>query len=183
MSPPRPDHEIDLHALRTHFGRQRILLCFNGPITAPLIEEIGCALRKHMENFDASPSAIADVFSVYIEMAQNIRHYAQKHGSPHDIATMVISRDEADHYVLCAGNVVDESTGQVLVSRIQNLAQLDKNELKAAFKTQLRMPRENLSQGAGLGLIDMARKASQPLAATLQAVSDGHSLFSLRVVL
>ena len=32
---------IDLFSLRTHFNRNRILLCFNGPISRSLIEEIG----------------------------------------------------------------------------------------------------------------------------------------------
>ena len=68
---------IDLLAIREIFNRQNIMLCFNGPVTAPLIEEIGTALRKHMEGLEESPSAVSDVFSVYIEMAQNIRRYAQ----------------------------------------------------------------------------------------------------------
>lgn len=65
------------------FGKSSIARtsCFNGPVTAPLIEEIGTALRKHMEGLEELPSAVADVFSVYIEMAQNIRRYAQAHAS------------------------------------------------------------------------------------------------------
>ena len=173
----------DLHALRTSFSRQNILLCFNGPISAPLIEEIGTALRKHMENIDESPSAVSDVFSVYIEMAQNIRHYAQQHQCEHEASTIVISRDDDGRYIICAGNVVEDDDGRQLVSRIRGLAELDKAALKAAFKTQLRQPRETLGRGAGLGLIDMARKASQALSCALQPLTGGRSLFSLRVIL
>jgi hypothetical protein len=55
--------------------------------------------------------------------------------------------------------------------------------LKAAFKTQLRQPRSELSGSAGLGLIDMARKASAPLQHFLQSLDNGRALFSLRVIL
>ncbi|WP_371322894.1 biofilm regulation protein kinase SiaB [Dechloromonas sp. ZY10] len=173
----------DLHELRTSLSRQNILLCFNGPITAPLIEEIGAALRRHMENNDESPSAVSDVFSVYIEIAQNIRRYAQAQSSEHEAATIVISRDEPGRYVICAANLVSGKDGKALVDRITTLASLDKTALKAAFKAQLRIPRDALGQGAGLGLIDMARKSSEPLSCALQTQDDGRALFSLRVVL
>ena len=36
---------IDLFAMRERFNSQQIMLCFNGPISRSLIEEIGNALR------------------------------------------------------------------------------------------------------------------------------------------
>lgn len=65
---------LDLFALREEFNRQQIMLCFNGPISRSLIEEIGNALREYLKADHAAPSAAMDVFAVYIEMTQNIRH-------------------------------------------------------------------------------------------------------------
>ena len=64
------------------------------------------------------------------------------------------------------------------------LSGLDKVQLKAAYKEQLRKPREDAAaaSGAGLGLIDMARKASAPLQATLRNLADGRSFLSLCAV-
>ena len=39
---------LDLLAMRESYTRQRILLCFNGPISRSLIEEIGHALRNYL---------------------------------------------------------------------------------------------------------------------------------------
>ena len=61
--------------LRERFDNEKILLCFNGPISRSLIEEIGNALRNYMKSEQASPAAALDVFAVYIELTQNIRHY------------------------------------------------------------------------------------------------------------
>lgn len=180
---PTKDTPIDLLAIRDVFNRQNIMLCFNGPVTAPLIEEIGKALRNHMEGLQESPSSVADVFSVYIEMAQNIRRYAQSQGFENEAATIIISRDEPGNYVISASNVVKHADGEGLLERIQQLEHLDKDALKAAFKTQLRQPRAALAGSAGLGLIDMARKATAPLQHSLQQLGDGRSLFSLRVIL
>lgn len=174
---------LDLLAVREIFNRQNIMLCFNGPITAPLIEEIGKALRNHMEGLEESPSSVTDVFSVYIEMAQNIRRYSQAQGFENEAATIVISREASGNYVISATNSVRDADGSALLERLQQLEHLDKNELKAVFKTQLRQPRASLSGSAGLGLIDMARKASSPLRYSLKPLGDGLSLFSLRVIL
>ena len=157
----------DLYALREHFTRQRILLCFNGPISRSLIEEIGNALKNYLLAERAQPSAATDVFATYIEMSQNIRHYSADHGygEQEASATVVIARDEADRYTVSAGNLVEIEDGRALTARIAALAPLDKAQLKAAYKEQLRKPRESLpSKGAGLGLLDIARRSTAPLA-------------------
>ena len=179
-----PPTAPDILALRDVFDRERIMLCFNGPITATLIEEIGSALRKYMEGLAESSSAVSDVFSVYIEMTQNIRRYVQTHP---DLATetssIFVSRDAESRYVVSAGNVVATPDGVALEQRVSALAALDKDALKAAFKTQLRQPRAELNGSAGLGLIDIARKASQPIQAGLRPLDAARSFFTLRVVL
>ena len=40
--------DVNLFELRAHFNRSNILLCFNGPISRSLIEEIGNALKNYL---------------------------------------------------------------------------------------------------------------------------------------
>lgn len=178
--------QVDVLTLREAFTRQGIMLGFNGPFSATLMEEIGKALRKHMEGLSESPSAVTDVFSAYIELSQNIRHYAASRGVSGTAAeaTIIVSRDDEGRYVVSAGNVVLTEDGHALEARIARLAAMDKTELKAAFKTQMRAPRDpDAKTGAGLGLIDLARRASRPLACNLKPLDDAHAFFSLRVVI
>ncbi|RJF97407.1 biofilm regulation protein kinase SiaB [Noviherbaspirillum saxi] len=178
--------QIDLFSLQQTYNQQRIMLCFNGPLTKSLIEEIGHALRNYMEREHATASSSMDVFGAYIEMTQNIRHYASSRGwSDADAsATVVIARDAEGRYVVSAGNIVDSTDGNSLAARVNALGALDKAALKAQYKEQLRKPRsEGSASGAGLGLIDLARKASEPLACSLQTLDDGRAFFSIRVVM
>jgi hypothetical protein len=180
---PAPD---SLASLRDFFSGQRILICFNGPVSRTLIGEIGVALKDHIESTQIYQSAAMDVFSVYIEMSQNIRHYAGRKGySDRDAtATVVIAETGDGHYSVSAGNLVETEDGEQLVQKIQELSCLDKAELKSLYKRQLRAPREGgQASGAGLGLIEMARKTSQPLEATLDKGPQGKVFFSLRAVI
>lgn len=177
---------IDLFSLQQTYNQQRIMLCFNGPLTKSLIEEIGNALRNYMARENAAASSAMDVFGAYIELTQNIRHYAASKGwaAPEASATVVIARDAEGRYVVSAGNVVDGADGPELEARVKALAEMDKAQLKAQYKEQLRKPREEGAvSGAGLGLIDLARKAAQPLTCSLRTLEDGRAFFSVRVVM
>ena len=177
---------IDLFSLQQTYNEQRIMLCFNGPLTRSLIEEIGNALRNYMEREHATASSAMDVFGAYIELTQNIRHYAVRKGwgEAEASATVVIARDADGRYVVSAGNIVDAADGPELQARVEALAAMDKAELKARYKEQLRKPREEGAvSGAGLGLIDLARKASEPLSCSLRTLNDGRAFFSIRVVM
>lgn len=176
----------DVFQLRQTFMQQQIMLCFNGPFTATLIDEIGKALRKHMQSLDESESAVTDVFSVYIEMTQNIRSYHLRvpFSGAAATSTIIVCRSDEGHYIVSAGNVVRREDGLRLQQRINELSRLDKGELKLMFKSQLRTPREELgNNSAGLGLIDMARKATAPLSCDLRSVDAEHSFFCLHVTL
>ncbi len=133
---------IDLFAMRERFNDQRIMLCFNGPITRSLIEEIGNALRNYLSADHAHPSAAMDVFAVYIEMTQNISHYtrAKEWSEQESGATVVVSRDDDGHYIVSAGNLIDMWDGERLLQAVDSLAGLDKVQLKSAYKEQLRRP-------------------------------------------
>lgn len=174
----------DLYDLREIFDRKQIMVCFNGPINAALIEEIGRALRDYLQHQQEAPSAVADIFAVYIEMTQNIRRYADQHPELEGAANaaIVVSREDG-RYVISAGNVVAPGDGRELLRRVEELAAMDRAALKTLFKTQLRRPREALNGSAGLGLIDMARKAACPLEATMRGIDEKRSFLSLRVML
>lgn len=176
----------DLQQLRSLFEQQRIIICFNGPTHQALIGEIGKALKEHIATTEGEQATAMDVFSVYIEMSQNIRNYAASRG--YDVeaasATVVIAALPSSHYSVSAVNLVESADGQTLLQRIQELSHLDHQSLKSLYKQQLRHPDSapSSSRGAGLGLLEIARRSSQPLQASLDAASGGRCFFSLRAI-
>ena len=176
---------LDLFDMRGVFTRQEIMICFNGPFSRSIIEELGNAVKRYLENAAVQKNAMHDVFAVYIEQTQNVRNYVVDR-YPNDptrqSAIIMIARD-ADNYAVYCGNVVDRRDGEALAKTIDMLRTLDKVQLKAVFKEQSRKPRDPAAAtGAGLGLIDMARKAVRPLEYSLQSIDDERLFFTLRVV-
>lgn len=179
---------LTLPELRQRLTEDGILICLNGPFSHSIIEELGNAVKKYLENEELQKTAMMDVFSVYIEATQNVRNYASRPDLD-DAARVqagqgivVISR-EGDHHVVRCGNLVRLEDGKALSERLEALRGLDKAALKALYKEHLRRELPPGARGAGLGLVEMARKASAPLEYRLTPAQEGFLLFSLRVTI
>jgi hypothetical protein len=172
---------MNLFALKEQLREAGILISFTGSFSHSIIEELGTAVKKYLESAEIQKTAMMDVFSVYIEAAQNVRNYSERRRqagrTDNDASIVVIARRDA-HYRIYAGNVVEEDDKADLGARLDRLAALDKASLKTAYKEQLRRERAP-DEGAGLGLIEMARRASAPLEYGFTPLPDGRAYFSL----
>lgn len=178
--------QINLWSLHRQFEEANIQICFNGPLTHSIIEELGMAVRRYLENETPGTEKMMDIFSVYIEQTQNVRNYARKKQSAdtpalYNTITLTIGR-QGEQYVVVSGNVIDLADVSPLVDKIEQLRTLDAAGLKALYKEQRRKPLTDEASGAGLGLIDMARKTSQPLEYQVQPINDKTAFFTLQAV-
>jgi len=183
MSFARSPNLKQLVELQEFCRDQEILICLNGPNSQSLIEEIGKALRHHIAGQRETSTAM-DVFSTYIEMSQNMRNYseARHYNQSESNATVIIASRPPGHYSVSAANLVELEDGRALIGRIAELSGLDKHELKQLYKQRLR-DGAHVSGGAGLGLIEMARRASEPMEASLEERPEARAIFSLRVTI
>lgn len=178
---------VNLFSLRERLGEAGALIAFSGSFSHSLIEELGLAVRKYLESESVKRSAMMDVFSVYVEASQNVRNYTGLKLQQADLSisssSIIVIAKRNDHYEVNAGNMIAQDDIAELRARLQELQALDKAELKSLYKEQLRKERAPESVGAGLGLIDMARRASSPLQFEFSPVNDRYSFFSLKVVI
>ncbi|MBJ6726444.1 SiaB family protein kinase [Geomesophilobacter sediminis] len=174
---------MDLFRLREQFSQEGILMCFNGPFSHSIIEEIGTAIRNHLAGENISRMAVQDVFSAYIEMTQNARNYLALRGVPvadAGSATIVIAK-RGDSYAISSGNVILKEDREPLKGRIDRINALSPEELKKEIRQQLRRELPEGSVGAGIGLMEMAKRATQGLAYSFRDVDDRYSFFTLTV--
>lgn len=174
-----------MNSCNLHHPDDCSLLHFEGVLSRARLEALGASLRDSLAA-DTTPGRIHDVFLVYIELAQNIRHYAADRGYAEQdiVAAISIIRRTDGRYVLCIGNTVELDDGRRLVARVDQLAPLDPLRLKQAYQVQLhlRSPRDRKLR-AGLGLIDVARRASAPLQASLVESRNKPAFFCLSVTI
>lgn len=181
----------NLHQLIGELTSYGIIVSFNGSFTQGIIEEIGTAITSYLQaerNTDETESH--NVFSVYIEQAQNIKTYFLKKAAAGDKleisrrafeSIIVIGRME-ERFFVCSGNLVQNEDVNNLKGRIDYVNSLTKEQLKKFYKETLRRT-DSHSDSAGLGIIDMARKAAFPLEYMFMARDERYSFFTLKVSL
>lgn len=170
---------FDLYALRTTFEEQGVMMCFNGPFSHSVIEQLGDAVKKHLQSSDAPRSRVTDVFSVFVEQAQNLKNYTSARLD--GIGTLAIARD-GDRYVVSSGNMIRPEDGSDLRARLDEIVAADADTLKVMYKTRLRQPLEEGS-GAGLGFLTMARKATDPIEYSILDSVGEYDFFTITVTI
>jgi hypothetical protein len=174
---------MDLFQLREQFSREGIMICFNGPLSHSIIEEMGTAIKNYLEADAIARMAVQDVFAAYIEMAQNVRNYQMlKKLPPGDIgsATILIAKTE-DTYAVTSGNVILNADVEALVSRIELINSLQSDALKKMIRQQLHSETTSCSIGAGIGMMEMAKRSNRNLEYSIRNISEEYSFYTLKV--
>jgi len=94
---------------------------------------------------------------------------------------VVIIAKKNGHYTISSGNSVKKEDAKHLANYLERLNSLDKKELRKLYKEQLRKPAHPESRSAGLGLIEIARKASKKIKYRFQNQNDTYDFFNLFV--
>lgn len=157
-----------------------VLLYFNGPVCQTMVESIGGVMRKKMTAQNHKLTLVQRVFAVLVEQMQNIVHYCDSSLPEMPDGQIVVYRENGGIHV-SSGNSMAPEQADRLKQNIDTLNTLNKQELKMLYKKQRRQPAPPTSKGAGLGLIEMARKSSQPMSYSFCNTSGAMVYFSVDV--
>ncbi|MEI7996814.1 MAG: SiaB family protein kinase [Methylococcaceae bacterium] len=175
-----------LSEIQNVLGTSGISICFSGRFSQGLIEEIGDAVKQHMETEERPKNDVFNVFSIFVEQSQNIKNYViskEKTTSYNRIANsaIVCIGQEGNSYFVWSGNVMENCDVEQLQRQLNSVVGASKDELKKLYKEQLKREFEPGQTGAGVGLIDIAKRASQPLEFSIDNIDENFSLFELKV--
>jgi hypothetical protein len=169
----------------TSLESRGVIFSYNGYVSEGLLEALGETINRKMQLDDTDTSTASKVFGVFVEQVQNVIRYSaeRQEAADSDISlssgVITIGRDQGRFFVVC-GNMVLRQDVKRLRDRLEQLQKLDKNELKALYREKLRQEPDSTSKGASIGLVDIARKASEPLIFDFLPADQNHEFFYLK---
>ena len=184
-----------LMELRDLLHKQGVIFAYSGYVTEPVLSGVGEALKQKLAIDDADTKTLRSVFAVFVEQMQNIIRYsaekaqsspppASAEGALREIRYGILTiGKEGDDYVVCAGNLVERHDVERLRARLVRIRDMSKEQLKALYKEQLRAEPEQGSKGAGLGFMEIARRASKPIEFDFTDIGDSHAFFALKATI
>jgi hypothetical protein len=139
----------------------RLLFIYRGAVTGPNSVSLLFLLEKDMLNSEFSLTGRKRLFMFVLESLQNVSRHMDL--SEHaNMSLVVYSRNESG-YTVTTGNVIHRDEEAGLREQLVFLNGLEKEELRELYREKLGS--NNLSEkgGAGLGLIEMAKRTGNKL--------------------
>ncbi len=155
---------------------------WHGAMATDDLVSIGRALERSLEARAVARPLQRRLYAAFIELAQNARHYgARTPGAPGPYVTVAAVQGAGQWWICCA-NDVDREGAERVAARIEWIRSLSRAELREACQRKLddegHGAQDVVSRGAGLGLLTLARHATDSLAYALvpRAGGDGAPL-------
>ncbi len=119
------------------------------------------------------------IYFLMVEGLQNITKHAEQKEKTVGSGIFAIQKKE-DRYIMTTGNVIKKEDGIRLKSKLEQINLLDKTDLKKLRQEILQSGSLSEKSGAGLGLIEIARKSGTKLKFYFDPIDENYSFFYLR---
>ncbi|MGE5342375.1 MAG: SiaB family protein kinase [Candidatus Omnitrophota bacterium] len=177
--------ELGLFEYYQNMCKRNIILDFQGAISQDIL--VGLAeLLKSKFSLVSGHSPVKKLFSIFIEMAQNIafysseRIYSENHHKDIGVGIVMVT-EKSKCYTVISGNMVQRSTISKIQDHCMKINGMTPDELKQFYKERIKLSRKVGEKGAGIGLIDIARKSGSPIQYNIIPIDDFNSFLILSV--
>ncbi|MBN2668896.1 MAG: SiaB family protein kinase [Bacteroidales bacterium] len=152
---------------------------FNDDITDSILELTEVSLQTE----EQSSKIKKRVYAIMVEGLQNItRHQDSSPEIKSDHKSIFVIQKIEEKYYITTGNIIEEQHIENVKHLIEKINKLSKEELKVYYKQVLEEGTLSDKGGAGLGLIDMAKKSGNRLSYHFKKLSDGMYYFYLHTI-
>jgi hypothetical protein len=183
----------DVFELQNQLRGAGIMFAYCGYVTEQVLTGVGDALKQKLVIDDMDTKTARSVFAVFVEQMQNMIRYSAETGGPRSGAEGAPTRElrfgimtigrQAKHFVVKAGNLVENTDVEPLRSKLERIRKADRDELRVMYKETLKSEPQEGAKGAGIGFIEIARRASRPIEFDFADFDDRFSFFALEAAI
>ncbi|MBF0126080.1 MAG: hypothetical protein HQM02_02610 [Magnetococcales bacterium] len=177
------------YQIRALLQEQGVMFCYSGYMTEAILSGLGQAIKQKLALDAADANTAQGVFSIFVEQMQNVIRYsaerepeATTENSVLSYGTLTVGREGHDFFVTC-GNKVEHDHAARLREQLTMIQQMDRNGLKALYKQILKGEIPEGSKGAGVGFVDIARRASRPIEFDFVWLDEKFTFFALKATI
>jgi hypothetical protein len=159
-----------------------LILVYSGDFSQDLTKTLLAFTERKLSSEVIGDQARKKIFNIMVEMLQNISKNNVKTEAVISMHSPVFMIGETDtSYNLISSNMILNSNIQFLRKRIDEVNALNAEGLKELYKkVRLNSTFSNVG-GAGIGIIDMARKSENKLTYSFDEIDENCSMYSLLI--
>lgn len=147
--------------IRDKMMKERLMFVYRGVVTNDNSIPLLMLLEKEMENSEFGFVGRKRLFMFVLESLQNISRHINR--SQHADMSLVVYSKTDTGYTVSTGNVLPSSGIKDLKSKLDEINNLPTEEIRNVYRQMLSNAEFSNKGGAGLGLIEMAKKTGNKL--------------------
>ena len=162
---------------------QNVLYSYQGVIDESITEKISELMDEHFDQNNVPPERRKKFFLIMVECVQNVFHHQLKpeHEGQLFESGIIVSNDDTPNYRIVSGNYIVNTSIKALGEKIEMMNAMTPEQLRAFYQESLSVAELSEKGGAGLGILDMARKSKMPLEYEFVPIDDDYSFFILAI--
>ena len=139
-----------------------VFLTYGGVLTQSLIVGMTEALEKETESCQLPMGLAGNIFTIFIELAQNMMNYSKKvENEGFDPKGLIlVGKNKDGYYYILSQNILDENDRAKIEPKLQIIQQATKDEIKKLYREARRCGKDTHSKGGGIGFYEIAKKCS-----------------------
>jgi len=163
--------------IRDKMMKERLMFVYRGVVTNENSASLLMLLEKEMENSEFGFVGRKRLFMFVLESLQNVSRHSD-HNRYAEMSLVVYSKTD-NGYTVTTGNVIESEKIPDLKSKLDEINNLESGEIRNVYRQMLSHAEFSSKGGAGLGLIEMAKKTGNKLDYDFIKLDDKFSYFIL----
>ncbi len=175
-----------VHDLHNVLKQKDIILVYEGEVDQSVTKSFTSLIERNLASSEESLPLKKRVYHVMVECLQNICKHSDDMLTGESISSgegiFIVAKDE-DSYIIVSGNAVYNNKISPLIESINHINSLTPENLKIYHRQKLKESRFSDKVGAGLGLIDIAKKTQNKIDYSIKPISDLVDFFIMKFVI
>lgn len=163
--------------IRDKMMNERLMFVYRGIVTNENSIPLLMLLEKEMENSEFGFVGRKRLFMFVLESLQNVSRHSDR--SQMAGMSLVVYSKANGGYTVTTGNVISTSNIENLKKRLDEINNLETSEIRSVYRQMLSNSEFSSKGGAGLGLIEMAKKTGNKLDYDFVKLDEENSYFIL----
>jgi len=137
-----------------------IFLSYGGYLSQALISGMTEALEKEAEENGINMSASNNMFTIFIELSQNMMNYSKMLNTESHRAQglILVSKDTNFNYHIHSQNIVSLADKEKIEPKLLEIQSLDKDGIKKRYRELRKSGQNTHGKGGGIGFYEIAKK-------------------------
>jgi hypothetical protein len=157
--------------------KERLMFVYRGIVTNENSIPLLMLLEKEMENSDFGFVGRKRLFMFVLESLQNVSRHSDQ--NQHADMSLVVYSKTGNGYTVTTGNVLPSASINTLKNKLDEINNLQTNEIRNVYRQMLSTAEFSNKGGAGLGLIEMAKRTGNKLDYDFVPLNEEFSYFIL----